>query len=123
MFQDNKAPGEAFSPVFSDPSRKLLWDAAQYIRKHGHCKRMLVDSHGRVCINGALMMTAAGASMADTFAFESRIVQDAIKMLVEYLDIPSDFTFGGETAQVMWNNTPGRTANEVINALEGAAIS
>jgi len=118
MFQDIKAPGEVFSPVFSDPSRKLLWDSAQYMRKHGHVKHMLVGPEGQVCVNGALMMVI-GTTNSD-------LIHNAIQTLVNYLSISSCTTGAHkliETSHVSWNNAPERTENEVIEALEGAALS
>lgn len=44
----------------TDAVGKALLDAADYIEKHGHCKRQLEDRAGRVCLVGALLKVADG---------------------------------------------------------------
>jgi hypothetical protein len=91
------------------PAQQILWDAAQILRKHGHCKGAVMDEDGRYCWIGAL----------------DRAHRDSGLSLDDYRDAFSQWDrCSGAPNQhyaVRWNNAPERTAEDVINAFERAA--
>lgn len=85
------------------PTKQALLDAAQYIRVHGW-KRGLGRHQGPRCAIGALLSVASYGGQVD----------DAAACLRNELSI-------GDLAA--WNDHPSRTADEVIRALEQAALT
>ena len=76
----------------------VLKDAAAYIREHGWCQDQLAKLNGQVCLLGALDDIGEDAE------------GPAEELLRERLG-------GGSIAD--WNDTPGRTVEEVLSVLEG----
>ena len=98
-----------------DEVERVLMRAASYIRKDGHAKRALYND-GAYCVRGALNR-ACGADredpMWDTVPWNNRPVHsEAMGRLRKTIRTENE---------VVWNNAPERTAEEVIDALESAA--
>lgn len=91
------------------PERAILLKAAEYIRERGHCKEQFSDSRGRVCLIGALLDMAAGKHIA--------VYRSALYLLEGYLSDKS-----GGLGVPCWNDAPERTKEEVVAALEMAAL-
>jgi hypothetical protein len=98
MFLYDPKEAETKPEVQLEPWRQHLLDAAQYIREHGWCQRTIRDEEGRVCLIGALQSVEG---------WENSVAPTMLRRIISC--IPS------------WNNAPGRTKEEVIAALEGAA--
>ena len=100
--------------TISETTRVLL-DAAAEVRK-GWCQFAL-ENNGAVCVRGG-MMRATGIDPAGAVAWEwdaLPVARAADERLAQYLGNTSD-------SNAAWNNAPGRTADEVIAALEAAAF-
>lgn len=87
------------------PAKQALLDAAQYIRDHGWCQGRFYDGD-RVCLLGALIVSTQGrqeyaAAAAALYQANGPVSSDAHD----------------------WNDAPGRTKEEVIAALEQAALT
>lgn len=98
---------EAKAPVKElEPWRQWFLKAAEYIRTHGWCKYQARADDGRVCTMGALY-----------YVCPKNHHEDARDHLEKFL--------GKQASQGIpaWNDTPGRTKEEVIAALESAAFS
>jgi hypothetical protein len=85
-------------------SRTLL-QAAEIVDRRGHCQWQFENSRRRVCLIGALRFAAKQSSDA---RFEGAVV--ALRRFLQ-CDI------------MTWNNRPGRTKEQVVEALETAAWS
>lgn len=98
--------------------RGKLIEAADIVRKRGLCKGTLEDEDGRVCLRGALNAVYWGSPVALLIGCNSngRIFVDG--QVLRYLR--SRGFIPVTTAH--WNNEPERTAEEVIDVLEGAAF-
>lgn len=93
---------EQFTKAFALPSsRQYLMDTANYIREHGWCQNAVETTDGRVCVWGAIQKVG-------------KPKEDTIMLLYSFLGVDS---IG------LWNDLPGRTAEEVISAIEAAALS
>lgn len=119
LFTREKLP--EFSPaVVAEPWRKTLMDAAEIMRARGLAQGGLCKDVS-VCVRGAMLAALYGepawprGGMRDEFLALERHVNVA-------LGLP-DQVPGRDSPLVLWNNTPGRTASEVITALEAAARS
>lgn len=94
--------------------------AAQEIRERGHIQWELCKE-GRVCVRGAIV-----ATMIDKVTFNEWSLQKLYEiggsryLAFERADNELSKYLGGR-GTVEWNNAVGRTAAEVIVALEGAA--
>lgn len=86
----------------ADPAHAVLWDAAGYIEEHGWCQNHFMYGE-RVCAIGAISGFAQGTMLVD-----------ALKLFSAY--ICTNFI-------PHWNDTLGRTQDEVVLALRGAALS
>lgn len=86
----------------SDPIHAILWDAAGYIEEHGWCQHDH-KSGERVCAIGAISEVAKWDVMVD-----------ALRVFSAHI---------GTNLIPTWNDTPGRTQEEVVLALRGAAHS
>lgn len=95
------------------PEQRLLLDAADVIRKNGHCKNALRDAAGRVCAIGAIMEAAREAYPGPNWSGFRDRVTDAFRLVEEV---------GGIPCIAAWNNAPERTADEVIAAFERVAL-
>lgn len=86
-----------------EPWRRVLLDAADLIDEKGHCQNAL-ERDGKYCMGGAMeRMGSRELSKSD-----ARIAFDRLN---EYC---GDWF-------VAWNNTEGRTKEEVVAALRGVA--
>lgn len=88
------------------PEKRLLLKAADLLREKGHCKN-IIEHQGRHCAVGAILASTSEHELHDA----------ALDLLAKYIgvdhrgDIPA------------WNNAPQRTADEVIEAFERAALT
>lgn len=98
-----------------NPEAKILLDAADYMEKHGHCKNVLEDKDGRVCLWGAINRVTCGTN--DDLSRVDNL--DRLKPVSEYLGIPYDLG----VAIINWNNAKERTQEEVVAALRATALS
>ena len=89
-----------FTPTQLEPWQQLLLDGAQRVRR-GWCQNRLQDDHGGVCVVWALNVIGSG-----------KAVFEASEALSSHV--------GGNI--VVFNNTPGRKAEEVASAMEAAAM-
>jgi hypothetical protein len=103
MYVEEKKPGE----TEIDEAGKILLDTADYIERHGWCQNVYQNGLGNVCIMGAL----------------SRIVHRPVQLpegrIMEIL--PRLTKYLGVTRVDSWNDAPGRTKEQVVDALRGAA--
>ncbi len=92
------------------PERRVLLKAADILREHGWCQGTIRDRQGRRCAVGAILM--ADLMVGAAFALPRSPYADLAmrKMLPDQ---------GVST----WNDEPGRTVEEVIEAMERAALS
>lgn len=102
---------------------RVLRGAAQLIREFGLAKRTQEDHQGRVCFHGAISKAATGSSRA----CDRPLAAEAQAVAGEYLKRLGakgirDTSVAYKYICVDWNNAPERTAEEVISALEGAAL-
>lgn len=91
-----------------DETGQVLLDAADYIERHGWCQYIVEDNQGRVCIGGAISAAASNSDQDDLYVY-------ALVRLDKYLHSYKLVPF--------WNDTPGRTKEEVIAALRAAAYT
>lgn len=82
------------------PHQKVLLNAAQYIRDHGWCQHVTRDRQGRVCLSGALYRNAEEPDYTNAAYAVYALIKENL---------------------AEWNDTPGRTEQEVIAVLEKAA--
>jgi hypothetical protein len=101
----------------------LLRCAALYLYRHGWTQ---CDYYAPVfdavtppaCASGALAMAAYGSPLDVPYIADRSEQVDyraALRALIDYLDL------GGANEVFLWNDAPGSTADEVINALNAAA--
>jgi hypothetical protein len=95
-------PKPADKPVELDETGKVLMRAAEIVRERGWCQLDYEDDQGRVCAAGALY--AASGDEWPYVAMGRRRLAASLGRAVE-----------------TWNDVPGRTKEEVIEALERAA--
>ncbi len=89
--------------VQTEPWRKALNDAADYIEKHDWRQGALVDIDGKVCALGAIVFSGH---------YDDAEAREALK---KYLS-------GTPWVSIAeWNDAPGRTKEEVIAAFRNAA--
>lgn len=120
MFLYDPKEIETSPEVKLEPWRQNLLNSAQYIRDHGWYQGGLCDpSRERVCIIGSLY---AGIGLLNAAAEKSPFLQKKVTKewdkIVGYMG-KNTSTFCLAT----WNDKKGRTAEEVIAVLEGAARS
>ncbi|HEX8106741.1 MAG TPA: hypothetical protein VF516_03385 [Kofleriaceae bacterium] len=89
------------TPAVLDDASKLLLKMADVIETRGHCQHLAEDSKGRVCIVGATNYTGT------------------IKGWCEVID-RMERAMGQRFIE--WNNTPGRTKEEVVAKLRAIAF-
>ncbi len=95
---------EVETPVTVEPWRNLLLDAAEIIRLGGWCQGEFIAFTGAVCMAGAIS-EAAREGMYDGDVYET-----AYNRISRSVRSPID-----------WNDTPGRTKDEVVDLLEKVA--
>jgi hypothetical protein len=96
--------------------RQKMLEAADIIEERGHCKGVVENEQGNVCLYGALCFAFAGTAKM----FYAAGAHDATVRVGEYLGLNGPF--GAGSAAVRWNNAPERTKEDVVNALRGAAL-
>ncbi len=97
-----------FIPTELEPWQQLLLDAAQRVRR-GWCQNALNDDRGNVCLMGALLEVSSRPGVqadAETTAYWA-LFQHIVNRAQGVVD---------------FNDTPGRTAEEVASAMEAAAM-
>lgn len=115
--------------VVESETGKILRAAAQYIREHGWCQTNLYDS-GNVCAIGGIAM-ARGIDLERMWAardvnpayhqlFDDQAVGALARYLKNVANEPSPYMKDHERVWY-FNDMCGRTADEVIHALEEAA--
>lgn len=92
MYVDEKKHGE----VVVDAVGQAMLDAAKYIEKQGWCQYTIRDKKDRVCLIGAF---------------------HALGTLIVWPEVARKMGFSFAHDPVIWNNAPGRTAEEVIARL------
>ena len=96
----------------------ILHRAANLVRKRGLAKGMQLDYNGSVCVHGAISIAATGKPYKD----RSPAICNAERYVYNYLkSIGVDERIISPNGLAGWNNCDSRTAEEVIEALEGAA--
>ena len=93
-----------------DKTGKVLDAAADYIGEHGWCQFDICDDFGRVCALGAI----------------ARVTTDSMYSVFERLDrymaLLKPRTSGARAPGIVeWNDMVGRTQEEVVALLRGAA--
>lgn len=91
------------------PHRQALLDAAAYISEHGWCQNTL-RSGDKVCLLGALWETLGILDVSKHHLVASQAEQ-RLSSFFGWLNVTD------------WNDAPGRTVDEVIAALEMAAVA
>jgi len=99
MYVEEKRQGEE---VKIDEVGKILLEAADYIEQHGWCQKVYQNGLGNACIMGALLRVAR------TTSGDGKIMSRLRKYL-------------GVTSLENWNDASGRTKEQVVAALRGAA--
>jgi len=103
--------------------RTVLLRAAEIVRERGLAKYIQEDSFGSVCIHGAISIAANGRAHVAADEFPSSGLEcEACEAVCAYLRRSGANNIWGFGA-ANWNNESYRTADEVIAALEGAALS
>jgi hypothetical protein len=112
MYYQDKLP---FIPPASalplSKERQALLNAAQYIRDNGWCQHKLELPSGEVCAYGAMSRA--------TYGKEAHTLSEAVGLFSKYCVSAGLIQPNGSFPT--WNDTPGRTKEEVIEALEKAA--
>lgn len=111
-----------------DETGQLLLNAALLLRVDGWCQHSLVGSDGRMCMHGAIGRAAPdkrGMSY-DQSPAEAAATLRVAKFLGAQPGVNASTgleSFGGQSQGSfdLWNDVAGRTAEEVIAVLEGAA--
>jgi hypothetical protein len=103
MYVEEKKQGE----VEIDEVGKILLDAADYIELYGWCQKAYQNGLGNVCIMGALLHVVQWPDHLQGWE-----ITGILPRLTKYL---------GVTRVDNWNDAPGRTNEQVVAALRGAA--
>ena len=85
----------------AEEARRVLGKAADYITRRGWCQHEWFDIQDRACIGGAI----------HTFAPSPEIEREAHRLVMEVVGQRWD----------VWQDAPGRTKTEVLDALGQAA--
>lgn len=83
--------------------------AADYIRKHGWVRHRFLDYRGRVCMVGAVRSVCSGSPGVSTA--NSDRMENALRRIIK------------EQNLIDWNDTPGRTKDEVLEVFDRIANS
>lgn len=84
----------------------VLDDAADYIEANGWCQKHLESPTGEVCASGAIRAVEPGAAWGDGY--------DALAL---FLGLDNWLV----SSIPRWNDAPGRTEQEVLDAFRAAA--
>lgn len=104
--------------------------AADALEKYGHCKRVLRDEEGRMCLHGAIAYALKGNACYPDHKTSSLVI--ALTPLVEKMATvpftdpsyfnPSAANADGRPHPVAWNNHEDTTGDDVIKLLREAAL-
>lgn len=94
--------------------QQLLWNGAQVIRRYGLAQRDLGSISRGYCVYGALTVAKTG----NTNLYRIDIAND-LNLVTPAAMLLEQFLAAGHICD--WNNEVGRTKDEVIAAMEGAA--
>lgn len=103
---------------------KALLDAADLIEKHGHCKEVLQNHQGHLCLLGAMHTAIFGEPWFPDHDKHSndkhRTMAMAVKAVKEVIfKEQQDCLFNHRLAG--WNNADSRKKSQVVRALREAA--
>jgi hypothetical protein len=101
--------------VATEPWRKVLLDAADYIDAHGWCQNDLYSADGAVCLVGAIK-ASSGMPIDDSRWHDYPNTALSLGKVEKFLRTDRRGAAG-------WNDTPGRTAAGVTAALRECARS
>lgn len=93
-------------------THELLSKAAVVLGERGWCQHALEDDDGRVCLVGAISYAHNGTSYLTTDGTKGMHWGAAVGVLMDRL---------GTATLGRWNDTPGRTKEEVIALLKNSA--
>ena len=110
MFVDTKREGEVIVEDYS----KYFKAAAQILRKNGHCKNHAHNSDGQFCLVGAI---AEAVNSINASGHVINIMSISLAQSMSHLS-----QFSGIANLTNWNDAPDRTADDVINLLDIAAL-
>lgn len=98
---------------------QIAFKAADYMAEHGHCKGMLQDVDGRVCLEGAVRMAAFGHLNEVKGSWS--LFEGNIAALWEYLYtlLVQDYP-GQHLGPVTFNDTAAESGEDVILLLKRA---
>jgi len=106
MFKDEKTDGETLLLASPDViCRANLEGAADIMEQRGHCQGRFEDEGGRICTANAVALACGCHPHMVFYSPEGQ----ALTKFLRCGDICA------------WNNEPGRTKQEVVDALRGAA--
>lgn len=105
--------------IVAEPWRKVLMDAADYIEAHGWCQHSVATDDGRACLNGAIKIAGGMNPQASNWRDYPAVII-ATEAMRSRVGLPDQY-FAGHRDATLWNDTPGRTAAEVCNALRECA--
>jgi hypothetical protein len=116
MYVEEKREGEVQVPTL-DPIQRLLLKAAEIVEQRGWCQRSFENLDGQVCALGAINL-----AHHDCSGWGSRVFSGA-DLAVNAACRASQYVGRGIGYFTLanWNDTNGRTKEEVIAALRGAA--
>jgi hypothetical protein len=110
MFKDDRFEPKIEAPVKLEPWRQACLDGAEYIRQHGWCQGTGIDGNKRVCLLGSLLVTVGYEAH---FGFPSEWANKTYYQAATRL--------GHRGYDPGWNDSPNRTKEQVIVALEETA--
>lgn len=103
---------------FPNQAYFILHKAAYLIRKRGLAKGIQEASNGSVCVHGAISIAATGKPYKECSIATCNAEQYVYNYLISK-GVSADYI--NPQGLAGWNNCFERTADEVIEALEGAA--
>ena len=116
MYLDEKKEGEAQL----DEVSQLLLKAAEIVERYGHIQESYGDTDRGFCIHGAIWF-AVDPKMDAFEPDQEHVTWEAGMRVARYLKDEEALQDCDWDRCVSWNDTDGRTAEEVIAALRGAA--
>lgn len=103
--------------MLHDPQREVIFkathallDAARYVESRGWCQHAMQSRDGRVCIFGALRAVCT---------YDDQVQAEIVRRLRKAVGFKRRDQHDGAIAK--WNDTKGRTKEQVIGALKRAA--
>lgn len=101
--------------VVTEPWRKVLLDAADHLERYGWCSYAAHEAGKPSCAGLAIYR------IGKEHGIETQV------HLAKFLNLPPAWNETGDSAYIealfRWNDTPGRTAAEVIAALRSCATA